>query len=199
MYFTFKQPISNILVSDFNSLALAVSLNDIKQHLRIDFSQDDAYLTNIIKTATKRFEDITGLDLITKQYKTFLDKFPICSEPIKIKRAKLQSIISIQYYLNNVLTTFDSSNYYFNESNFYSSIYLFDGKYYPQTIDKRANCVIINFTSGFGANDTLMPISHKQAIMEYVAFMYKNRGDSCCNDMNIAHGFFDSNIIECFI
>ena len=114
--FQFSQPINYILVSDFSQLALAVSLNDVKTHLRIDFSQEDIYLTNLIRTATQRFENITSRDLITKEYKTFLDNFPYCNQPIKIKRSKLQSIVSIQYYLDKTLTTFDSSNYYFNET-----------------------------------------------------------------------------------
>lgn len=197
--FCFNQPIKNILVSNFSQLALAISLNDVKSHLRIDFSQEDAYITNLIKTATQRFENITGIDLITKQYKTFLDNFPCINTPIKIKRTKLQSIASIQYYLNGVLTTFASSNYYFTETNHYSEIYLYDEKEYPEEIDNRADAVVINFTSGFGASEANVPFDYKQAIMEYIAFLYKNRGDACCNNMNTASQYFVGYQKEIFI
>jgi len=199
MYFQFSQPTKYILVSNFSQLALGISLSDVKAHLRIDFAQEDAYLTNLIKTAIERFENITTIDLITKTYKTFLDNFPVDNTPIKIKRTKLQSIISIQYYLNGVLTNFDASNYYINETNQYSHIFLKEDKEYPTTIDNRADAVIINFTSGFGASDANVPFTYKQGLMEYVAFLYKNRGDACCNDMGIANGFFNINQIEPFI
>jgi uncharacterized phiE125 gp8 family phage protein len=203
--FCFKQPISNILVSNFSQLALAISLSDVKAHLRITFNQEDAYITNLIKTATQRFEGITGIDLITKEYKTFLDNFPLYYnhfgnyEPIKIKRSKLQSIVSIKYYLNEVLTTFASSNYYFTESNNYSEIFLYETKEYPDEIDNRANAVVINFTSGFGTSEANIPFDYKQAIMEYIAFLYKNRGDACCNNMGIASQFFTGYQKEIFI
>ncbi|MEY2868977.1 MAG: hypothetical protein RIR01_1453 [Bacteroidota bacterium] len=199
MYFYFSQPIKYRLVTNLSQLPLAISLNDIKAHLRIDFTQEDGYLTNLIKTAIERFENITTIDLITKTYKTYLDTFPCIHTPIKIKRSKLQSIISIQYYLNNVLTTFDSSNYYFDDSNQYSHIFLKEDKEYPTTIDNMADAVIINFTSGFGSTDASVPFTYKQALLEYIAFLYKNRGDSCCNNMGIAMSFFNANQIEPFV
>ena len=196
--FYFQQPISSILVSDFSQLALALSLSDVKTHLRVDFNEDDVYLTNLIKTVTLRFEKITNKDLITKTYKTFLDLFPISSIPITIPRSKVQSIISIQYYLNNVLTTFDSSNYYFDESNNLSNIYLYENKYFPESIDYRKNCITINYTSGFGSTASSIPFDIKQMLMEYIAYLYKNRGDSSCDNMNIPLGYFITQITNPF-
>lgn len=196
--FYFQQPISNILVSDFSQLPLALDLADVKAHLRVDFDDDNLYITNLIKTTILRFEKITGKDLITKTYKTFLDAFPISNFPITIKRSKIQSIISIQYYLNNTLTTFDSSNYYFDESNGLSSIYLYENKYFPESFDYRKNCIIINYTSGFGSTNGSIPFDIKQMLMEYIAFLYKNRGDSCCDNMNIPLNYFATQITNPF-
>lgn len=171
-------------------------LQDVKNHLRVDFTEDDTYITNLIKTATLRFEKITGRDLITKTYKSFIDIFPVYNIPIFLPRSKIQSIVSIQYFLNDVATTYTASNYYFTESNNLSGIYLKEDKQYPTEIDYKKNCIVINYTSGFGATNTSVPFDIKQMLYEYIAFLYKNRGDTCCNDMNIAINSFISQIVD---
>lgn len=192
--FEFRQPIESILVSSTQELPLV--LQDVKNHLRVDFAEDDAYITNLIKTAALRFEKITGRDLITKTYKSFIDIFPVYNIPIILPRSKIQSIISIQYFLNDVATTYTASNYYFTESNNLSAIYLKEDKQYPTEIDYKKNCIVINYTSGFGATNTSVPFDIKQMLYEYIAFLYKNRGDTCCNDMNIAINSFISQIVD---
>lgn len=192
--FEFRQPIESILVSSTQELPLV--LQDVKNHLRVDFAEDDTYITNLIKTAALRFEKITGRDLITKTYKSFIDIFPVYNIPIILPRSKIQSVISIQYFLNDVATTYTASNYYFTESNNLSAIYLKEDKQYPTEIDYKKNCIVINYTSGFGATNTSVPFDIKQMLYEYIAFLYKNRGDTCCNDMNIAINSFISQIVD---
>lgn len=192
--FEFRQPIESILVSSTQEMPLV--LQDVKNHLRVDFTEDDTYITNLIKTATLRFEKITGRDLITKTYKSFIDIFPVYNIPIFLPRSKIQSIVSIQYFLNDVATTYTASNYYFTESNNLSGIYLKEDKQYPTEIDYKKNCIVINYTSGFGATNTSVPFDIKQMLYEYIAFLYKNRGDTCCNDMNIAINSFISQIVD---
>lgn len=192
--FEFRQPIESIFVSSTQELPLV--LQDVKNHLRVDFAEDDAYITNLIKTAALRFEKITGRDLITKTYKSFIDIFPVYNIPIILPRSKIQSVISIQYFLNDVATTYTASNYYFTESNNLSAIYLKEDKQYPTEIDYKKNCIVINYTSGFGATNTSVPFDIKQMLYEYIAFLYKNRGDTCCNDMNIAINSFISQIVD---
>lgn len=194
--FAFKQPIETILTS--STQELAITLADVKAHLRIDWVEDDTYITNLIKTVSTRFEKITGRDLIIKTYKTFIDQFPTYNIPIILPRCKVQSIVSIQYYKSDVLTTVSANDYYFTESNGASEIYLKDGLSYPSEIDVKKNCITINFTSGFGANNTFVPMDIKQMLMEYIAFLYKNRGDACCNNLSIAGGYFVSQIINPF-
>lgn len=192
--FVFRQPIESILVSSTQELPLV--LQDVKNHLRVDFAEDDSYITNLIKTSALRFEKITGRDLITKTYKSFIDIFPVYNIPIILPRSKIQSVVSIQYFFNDVLTTYTANNYYFTESNNLSEIYLKEDKEYPSEIDYKKNCIVINYTSGFGATNTSVPFDIKQMLYEYIAFLYKNRGDACCNDMSIAMNSFISQIVD---
>ena len=141
---TFRQPLDYQLITP--AAELAVSLTNVKAWLKIPstLSADDTLLTYLIKAATGYFEKITGRDLITKTYKTYLDSFPIINglsyysgvssllpqyrdNGIILRRTPLGAITSIKYYLDGVLTTWDDSNYYTTVDTNYSEIYLVDG------------------------------------------------------------------------
>lgn len=190
----FRQPIEYSIVSQTNELPL--TLTEVKSHLRIDFTNDDTYLTHLIKVASSFFEEMTGRSLITKTYKTYLDKFPQYNVGIKIRKSKLQSIVSIQYYLNNVLTNYTSQNYYYNDSTGFSEIFLKVNNFYPNEIDEIKNSVVINFTAGYGANETSIPANIKQSLLMFIADCYMNRGDYNCNHYNLAFNNFRPFIIE---
>ena len=190
----FRQPIEYSIVSQTNELPL--TLTEVKSHLRIDFTNDDTYLTHLIKVASSFFEEMTGRSLITKTYKTYLDKFPQYNVGIKIRKSKLQSILSIQYYLNNVLTNYTSQNYYYNDSTGFSEIFLKVNNFYPNEIDEIKNSVVINFTAGYGANEASIPANIKQSLLMFITDCYMNRGDYNCNHYNLAFNNFRPFIIE---
>lgn len=192
------------------SSELAIALTDIKDWLKIPstLTADDSLLTALTKASMGYFEKITGRDLITKTYKTYLDKFPSSSglyyytgvsnlalqqhdNNLLIRKSKLQSVTSIQYYLDGVLTTWDSSNYYFVDSDDYSGIYLVDGKSFPSDVDTRKQAVIITFTAGYGVDSTAIPEDVKQALLQFISYLYENRGDcSESGKMNMAMNLF---------
>lgn len=176
----FSQPKEYILAEDAASEPL--TLSEVKTHLRLDGSDYDDILTPLIKTARQFGEEITGRDFINKTYKCYLDAFPTyCDGRILIKKSKLQSITSIKYYLDDVLTTLDSSIYYITDSPTYASIYLKNNQSYPVTIDERKQAVEITFVAGYGASASSVPQGLKQAMLSHITYLYKNAGD-CAND-----------------
>ena len=138
----FQQPVNYSLVTGAGSI-LPVNLPDVKNWLKVPntVAVDDNLIASVIKSASSTFEKITGRDLINKTYKTYLDSFPCVDglnyytgvsslapkyndNGIVLRKSKLQSITSIQYYLNGVLTAFSSANYYITDLPDYSAIYL---------------------------------------------------------------------------
>ena len=176
----FKQPINYILVTD--SAVEPITLAEVKTYLRIDTTDYDNILTPLIQTVRQLAEKITGRDFINKTWKTYLDRFPTC-EGIEIKKSKLQSITSIKYYTDSVLTLLASSVYYNTEDASYSSIYLVDGQSYPTT-DCRKQAVEIIFVSGYGATASDVPQALRQAMITHVAYLFENTGD--CADGGVA-------------
>ena len=106
-----------------------VTLAEAKEYLRVDSSAEDALITNLINVAVLFCEKYTKRDLVNKTYKTYRDNF---SNKITIKKSKLQSITSIQYYDNSdSLVTVFPSVYYFTDEPDFSSIYLKNNQTWP--------------------------------------------------------------------
>lgn len=168
----FNQPINYTLVTDATSEP--ITLNEVRNHLRIDGIDYDAILTPLIKTVRQIAEKTTGRDMINKTWRTYLDCFPSYNG-IEIKKSKLQSITSIKYYINDVLTTQDSNSYYFTDEE-YSSIEI-KNSYSWASSDERKQAVQITFVAGYGADATFVPQALKQAMLSHVAFLYENAGD----------------------
>ncbi len=190
--YPFQQPTDNLLVT--GSSILVVSLVEAKEALRIDSSTEDTLITRLIYTATNYFEMITGRDLINKTYKCYLNNFPSANNPIpfgyvynqpfgiRILKSKLQSITHIKYYVDGVLTTWNSSNYYITDENDYAAIYLVDGQSWPTDADNRMQSVVITFVAGYGTAASDIPYDIKQELLQYVTYLYENRGDCDCSD-----------------
>lgn len=160
------------------ALQKPITLEEVKQRSRIDGDDLDNDLCSFINAVTLIAEKITGRDLLTKTYKGYLDCFPCNSQGIQIRKSKLQTIVSIQYLVDNVLTTFDSSNYYITDKQEFSEIWLFDEKLYPINADiNRKQVIEITFTAGYGSKPCDIPLDFKNAMLTHVNYLNENRGD----------------------
>lgn len=157
--------------------ALAVSLDDVKTHLRLSGSSEDAYLTRLVEAAVEAVERYTKRDLITKTYKQLQDTFFRINQ---IRKSPNVSVTSVKYYgQDNIQQTLSSALYYaLNYSQYLGIFPVTDGNW-PSTYI-RPQAVEINFTAGYGTSSSSVPASIKQAILMLVANMYENRGD--CNE-----------------
>jgi uncharacterized phiE125 gp8 family phage protein len=169
-----------------------ITLKEVKAYLKIDGDDLDNDLDLFIDTVTRKAEQITGRDLLIKTYKGYLDCFPCSSSiGIQIQKSKLQSITSIQYLVDGVLTTFDSSNYYITDKQEYAEIWLFDGKTYPTDVDiNRRQAVEITFTAGFGSKSCDIPKDLINAMLAHINLLNENRGD--CADEKGLNGLITS-------
>ncbi len=174
-----------------------ITLQEAKDYLKIIGADQDAEITQLISVATDIGEKITGRDFINKTYKAFLDCFPCDASPIQIRRTKLQSITSIQYLKDNVLTAFNSSEYYFTESNSYSEINLIENSSYPTDADNRKQAVEILFAAGYGSSASDVPEALKRAMLAHIAFLFSNAGD--CMDNLEDHDEQHKKIYRCYI
>jgi uncharacterized phiE125 gp8 family phage protein len=184
IYYKVRQIQAKNYILETPAISPAIELSYIKEVSKIDNDAYDSLLLSLIKVATEYGEKITGRDFINKTYKGFLNCFPACtSRGIQIRKAKLQSITSIQYYVDGILTTFDSSNYYITESdNGYSSIYLNEDKEWPSDVDNRQQAVVITFVAGYGEDSCDIPATLQRAMAAHIELLRANSGD--CEDVD---------------
>jgi len=159
------------------------TLDYVKDYLRISSTDDDVLIGDLITTARNFGEKYTGRDFINKTYVCYLNNFPFNYTEIEIRKSKLNSITSIEYYKDDVLTTIDSSIYYFTDNDEYSSILVKDGQSWATDADNRKQAVKITFISGYGATVNDVPQGIKIAMLSQIAYMYENRGD--CTDCDV--------------
>lgn len=174
---------------------LAVPLATFKLHAKPSASTPDSLLTLYLEAAIKYAEQITRRDFINRTYKTFRDDFPgtqvfdlnslVNSGNIgfELRRSKLQSITSVKYLKDNVLTTVASTVFYNTFENDYSKILTLDNQVWPTDADNRLQAIEIEFVAGFGATEADVPDCLQEAIMLHATQMLENRGD--CDDLNV--------------
>ncbi len=165
----------------------AIGLESIKEHIKSiqGFEDYDSQLLSLIKVVTEYGEKITGRDFINKTYEGFLNRFPKDNcQSIEIRKSKLQSISSIQYLKDGVLTTFDPSKYYFTKSDNFSIIALEDGESWPKDADNKRQSVIITFISGYGDDSCDIPATLRQAMLSQLTVLFENAGDCSDSDSN---------------
>jgi len=185
-----------------------ITVAQFKEWAKIPSSitQQDTTIELIIAGVTKSAEQYTKRDFITRSYKTYRDRFGDSGEspdlfnqpfnnylytqrnnrPITIRRSPLQSVESIKYYIDGVLTTLDDTLYRIIPKPDFSRIIPLD-----PTINAMANgswvesdnieqAIEIEFTTGMGDDAEEMLEREPnlvEALLMHVNFVYRNRGD----------------------
>lgn len=157
-----------------------LALAETKLFLRVDFSDEDTLIANLIVSARQKFEQETGRQLTTATWKGFLDSFPQYSHnAIEVAKNPLLSVASVLYVdSSGVEQTWDSAEY---------DIQVFAGPkaqrgmispksdfFYPIT-RRIPNAVIVNFNAGYGPAASDVPQEVKLSLLSWVAHLYKNR------------------------
>jgi hypothetical protein len=180
---------------------LPVSVNELKEFLRIDGSSEDTILEQFIQAATTAVELYISKSLITQTRTLTLDWLPPTPQTrlrtqddgyfylpyifngrgyLDLPYSPIQSITSLQTFgLDNAASTFDSAYYTLDVA---GSRLLFNTNSpgLPSNLRERA-AVVITYVAGYGSASNV-PHDIKLAVMAYASDMYNCR--SLC-DMGI--------------
>tara|TARA_R110002020_G_scaffold385529_2_gene596454 strand:+ start:523 stop:1104 length:582 start_codon:yes stop_codon:yes gene_type:complete len=154
------------------STTTIISTADAKTHLKVDVSDDDTLIDNLVAAATQSCEIFTNryfTDTVVTQYS---DKFP---EIKLLYKSPVSSITHIKYYnSSDVLTTWDAANYILDDSSEPARVGLAVDASYPDIAD-RINAVEVKYTVGYGSSASDVPQAIQQAILLTVGNWYQNR------------------------
>ena len=152
-----------------------ITLAQAKLHLKIETADtdDDALITNLIKSARMSAEKFTRLQLMTATYEMHLDGW---YDEILINRSPIQSISNIKYYdEDNVLQTLGTSIYDTDIIWEPARITRAENATWPE-LKVRTNAVKITFVAGFTSADNV-PRPIYQAMLMAIGHFYEHRQD----------------------
>lgn len=152
--------------------AEALTLAEVKAHLRLDGGEEDELLASLIRVAREHLERISGLCLLTQGWRLYLDSL---SEDgvIQIARYPVQSVENVKVY--------DEPGAALDVSLAGSVL---DGRRRPARLvlagrvqpGRSVNGVEVDFTAGFGATAADVPDTLRRAMLTHVALMFSCRG-----------------------
>ena len=171
-----------------------ISIEEAKEHLRLDDDIDDIPVLTVIKAARLWAEKYTGRAFITRTVQQYLDSTASILDPlyegirtgietraysnyIELAASPVISVTSINYYNDSdTQSTWATSNYYVDNVNDLGRIYLRDGGTFPTDL-RAANGLEINYTAGYGTSRSDIPSDIKLAMLQYMTFAYEHRGE----------------------
>lgn len=151
-----------------------ITLQEAKDHLRVDSTDEDALIEALITAARQYVERRCGLALFTQTWDWFLDEFPSCD--MQVPRPPLQSVTYIKYYdTDGTLQTLSASIYQVDSSARPGRIALAENQTWPLLQSQKLSAVQVRFVSGYTASTIgeIRPIV--QAMLLLIGHWYEHR------------------------
>lgn len=154
-----------------------VSLDEAKDHLRVDISDDDTLIAGLVTAAREWIERVCRpqLALITQTWRYVADDWP-AGDTLALRPWPLQSVSSVSYTSEaGVTATFAASNYVVDTYSAPGRLRLKSTASWPSGTLQELNGLQVTFTAGFGAGGSDVPAQIRQALLMLVAHWYENR------------------------
>jgi uncharacterized phiE125 gp8 family phage protein len=149
-----------------------LTLAQVKLHLRLDGSAEDALLTGLIAAARQYLEADTGLALISRTLRFYLDDWPT-DGLIQLAISPLQTLESVTVYdASGNAQTVPLDGHVLDAAAMPARLFLATQ---PPT-SRPLNGIEIDVRAGFGDTGTDVPDALQRAMQMHIALMYELRG-----------------------
>lgn len=149
-----------------------LTLEQLKERMRITGCDFDSELSLILTTARKQVEADTYRRLITQTVIGYMDEFRWVRE-IELRVAPVSSISSISYVDQNGATqTLSTSVYSTDIISTPPRIVLKTNQLWEETEENTPNSVAITFVAGYGSTAASVPAAARLAIVEYAKILW---------------------------
>jgi uncharacterized phiE125 gp8 family phage protein len=150
-----------------------VSIEEVKNHLRITSSDEDGLIEFYINAATQIVEAKTRRALITRTFRYEQEEF--CTE-MELPVAPLVSVQTVRYYdTSGVLTTWADTNYFVDTARILGVVKISPTASIPSVQVGSPNAVQINFTAGHGTTADSVPQGLRFVVMLLAGHYFLNR------------------------
>ena len=170
-----------------------VTLQEVKEYLRVDDATDERVVRPFIESARRFCEEHTGRALMTQTLILYLDAFEDAFDPlwegmrtgpylnyyknyVVLPRAPVVSVSHIKTYDDaDVATTLAASKYYLDSAREPARVVMRNGETFPTAL-RVANAIEIEYVTGYTSQYNI-PEPIKLGIMQHIAYLYEHRGD----------------------
>lgn len=159
------------LLTDSGDLPLTIE--EVRSHLRIRHTREDALLDTYLKSAVGRGERYTSRAFRTQSWTAMADSFADC----ELRQCPVTNVSQLSYRnTENIWTIVDSAVYYLHQTHQWSYIFLRSDQVWPSDLlVGELSRVLIEFQVDPASQDYLEEA--KLGLLNHVAFMFENRGD----------------------
>ena len=172
----------------------AVATSEQKSFMRVDFSDDDTLIGELVKASQNVIQTYLNRAITTQTLELYLDRLPFYndlklqegiytapdieynSNYIVLPRPPVASVTHVKYFDDSdTESTFSSSKYYVDLISEQARVVLRTGESWPTVTETRnANAYVVRYVAGYGgASDVPPPIV--QAIKLLTTHLYENR------------------------
>ena len=170
-----------------------LSLQEVKEYLRVDDSTDERVVRPLLETARRLAEEHMGRAIMSQTITFFVDAYDELADPlwegtrtgpylnyyknyIVLPRPTVSSVTSVSTFDDaDTETTMASSRYYVDSVREPARVVLRQGETFPTAL-RVANAIKVVYVAGY-ANAYAVPEPIKLGMLQHIAFMYEHRGD----------------------
>tara|TARA_R100000655_G_scaffold77938_1_gene117273 strand:- start:11279 stop:11935 length:657 start_codon:yes stop_codon:yes gene_type:complete len=170
-----------------------VTRAEAKTFLRIDHSNDDTLIDQLVQASREFVEEYTGRAIMSQTLVLTLDAFDELADPlwegtktgpyknyyknyVTLAKAPVRSVTTVKTYDDDdTATTMASTKYYVDITREPARVVLRTGETFPTAL-RVANAIEVTYVAGY-ASSGAVPQAIKTAILQYVSYLYEHRGD----------------------
>jgi uncharacterized phiE125 gp8 family phage protein len=158
-----------------------LTLAEARAHLRVDQTADDPVITSLITVVRTHLERATGLALITRTFRLYLDRWPE-ARALEIGRGPVTSIEAITVYdALGAPRAADMTGFALDGAAHPPRLFL---PRMPETF-RAINGIEIDFTAGFGPTGVTVPATIRRALLLHLALLFAYRGAVSLEDQPV--------------
>lgn len=170
-----------------------VTLQEVKEYLRLEDSVDERNLQPMAETARRYAEEYMNRALMSQTLILYLDTFSEKYDPlwegvkegpymnfykdyIRLPKPPVASVTSVITYDDaDTATTFAASKYYVDTASEPAKIVLRTGESFPTAL-RVANAIKVTYVTG-ATSPYSVPEPIRLGVLQHIAYLYEHRGD----------------------
>lgn len=170
-----------------------VTLQEVKEYLRVEDSTDERTIRPLIETARRFAEEHLGLALVSTTFTQYYDALNDAESPlwegtrtgpylnyyknyIVLGKGPVSSVTHVKTYNDSdEATTMTASKYYVDTARSPSRIVLRTGETFPSSL-RVANAIEVEYVAGYSSIYSI-PEPIRMGILQHIAHLYEHRGD----------------------